>query len=227
MKRLKYLNRKDTLFDYCYLAVKDHFKSKDDLNLWYANLASDEKRNAFLKVAPYYLALVKSGDWHVDIPDSNPVISYFTNTYKYITIISLIESLTTAKHIDFYDYLIRRRTKTKFPINKDELKKNHRLYKEEFGAFRRCVGFFKLLPKKRQLELVAKLEAKSGVPSIENFVKYLYRLRSEFVHQAELIHEMSGSPTFSYDGKNIVVCYLSITDAMEFFEEGLLAWCQS
>ena len=227
MNKLKYLHRKDTLFDYCYLAVEDHFKSRDDLNLWYENLSSDEKRNAFLKVASYYLALVKKGNWHVDIPDSNPVIGYFTNTYKYIAIISLIESLTTAKHVDFYNFLIMKRTKTNFPINDQELKEKYRLYNEEFGAFRRCVGFFNLLPKKRQKELVGKLEVKGGTPSIENFVKYLYRLRSEFVHQAELIHEMSGTPTIEYDGKNFVVCYLSITDVMEFFEEGLLAWCQN
>lgn len=227
MSKLKYLRKKDKLFHYCYLAVKDHFGSEDELNRWFENLTSDEKKNAFLKVAPFYLALVKKGDWHVEIPNSNSVIEYLTNTYKYIAIISLIESLTAIKHVDFYNYLTMRRTKTNFPIDAQELKDKYRLYNEEYGAVRRCIGFFKCLSKDRQKELIGKLEIKNSTPSIENFAKYLYRLRSDFVHNAELVHEMSNMPTFGYDGGKIVVCYLSITDAMSFFEEGLLAWCQS
>lgn len=226
MPTLKYLSRKETLFKYCYLAVQSHFESIDALDDWFSHLPSDEKRDAFLKIAPYYLALVKNGDWNVDIPDSNRVIPYFTNTFKYIALMSLIESLSDTKFIDFYSYLIRRRTKAQFPLEKSELTEMYKTYNNEFGSIRRCIGFFKGLPKVRQDALVGKLDAHGVKPTIDNFVKYLYQIRSEFVHNADLVHEFSETPTFSRFGNRIVVCYLSIQDAMEFFEEGLIAWCE-
>lgn len=226
MRSLKYLKRRDTLFPYCYQALQGRFESIEELDGWYRSLASDEKRNSFLKVASYYLALVKKGDWHVSIPESDPVIEYFTNTFKYISIISLIESLSDAKHRDFYSYLVMRKTGTRFPLEKAALTASYRRYSKEYGSIRRCIGFFKNLSKSRQQALVSKLEAKEVRPTIENFVKYLYQLRSEFVHRAELVHEMSRIPTLSAFGDRMVVCYLSIEDAMEFFEEGLIAWCE-
>lgn len=226
MAKLSYLRRKNVLFNYCYLAVQDHFDSVETLENWFSQLPSDEKRDAFLKVAPYYLALVKMGDWVVNIPDSNPIIGYFTNTFKYIALMSLIESLTDRSFVDFYSYLVRKTTGTVFPLDKSEITEMYRAYNDEFGSIRRCIDFFKGLPQARQNALVKKLDARGENPTIENFVKFLYKIRSEFVHRAELVHEISGGPTVSRFENKLVICSLSMEDAMEFFEEGLIAWCQ-
>jgi hypothetical protein len=226
MSELKYLRRKGTLFKYCYLAFQDHFENEEELTDWYERIESNEKKNAFLRAASYYLALVKNGDRHVNISGSDPVVEYFTNTYKYVAIFSLIESLSNLRHIDFYEYLRKKETGTKFPISTEELEKKYRVYKQDYGAIRRCIGLFKNLSRERQQLLVSKLKVKNTAASIENFAKYLYRLRSKFVHEADLIHEVSKNTWMGFEGKNLVVCSLSITDAMQFFEEDLLAWCQ-
>lgn len=224
---LKFIGRFDTLFPYCYLAVEEHFESIAELKSWFDALESDTKRNVFLKVASYYVALVKKGDWHVDTEEMKGVIEYFTNTFKYIAIMSLIESLTDTKHIDFFQYLIQKQSKTEFPITKDGLEGKYREYKDEHGSIQQCIGFFKALPGARQRDLIGKLEALDIEPTIENFVRYLYQLRSEFVHEAELIHELSNTSTFSNFGNKVLLCNLNIKDAMEFFEEGLIIWCES
>lgn len=225
--KLKFLSKKDILFEYCYLALENHFESEEDFSFWYESIEGEVKKDTFLKVASYYLALVKSGDWHVDIPDSNEVIDYFTNTFKYIALFSLIESLSNYKHIEFYDYLKRKKSKTVFPLSEEDLEMKYRTYKEEYGAIKRCISFFDNLSQNKKRELLSKLHSPDGDPSIEKFAKYLYGLRSEFVHQTKLIHEMAEAPVFSKNKKKIVVCYLSMADAMNFFEEGLLAWCDN
>lgn len=225
MRKLRFLKRKDTLFPYCYLALEEHFETEADFANWYEGLGTDEKKDTFLKVGSYYLALVKNGDWHVNMPDSNEVIEYFTNTFKLIAVFSLIESLSNYRHIEFYDYLKKRDTKTTFPLTADELDSKYHSYKEEYGSIRRCIAFFENLSDEKKTELVAKLESKDGNPSIVKFAQFLYTLRSEFVHRAELIHEISDVPVITVDNKSIVVCYLSMQDTMRFFEEGLLAWC--
>jgi hypothetical protein len=63
MSDLKYLKRKETLFKYCYLAVKEHFESEDHFNKWFEGIGSDQKKNTFLKVASYYLALLLGLNW--------------------------------------------------------------------------------------------------------------------------------------------------------------------
>jgi hypothetical protein len=225
MSELKYIKQKNTLLPYCFLALKGHFESEEEFVSWYEQIPSEGKKNKFLKVASYYLALVKSGDWHVDIPGSQPVVEYFTNTFKYIAIFSLIESLSELHHIDFYQYLGRKETKTEFPLTKQSLDKHYQGYKEEYGAIRRCIEFFENLSPERKRLLVSKLKVNRQQGSIEELAKYLYRIRSRFVHEAEFTHQASGSTWMGYDGNKLIVCSLSITDAMQFFEEGLLVWC--
>lgn len=78
--------------------------------------------------------------------------------------------------------------------------------------------FFQSLSRQRKAVLIQKLEVINKEPSIENLSKYLYELRSKFVHEAELIVNMSGRTTV---GKKSI-CNLSMTDLMQFFEEGLI-----
>jgi hypothetical protein len=222
-KDLRYLRDKNKFLEFSYIALKEQFRSKNEFISFFNSIEGAEQQNLFLKTASFYLFLVKQGDWIVDINRSIPKVGYLTDTYKYIGLFSLIESLQTEKFIDFYSYLIRRKSKVQFPINdKNKLENWYKKYKEEFGSITQAVSFFKGLSKKRQGYLTETLEVGDAKPSIENLSKYLYELRSKFVHEAELILNMSESTTIGSNGKKIVVCKISIKDLMTFFEEGLV-----
>lgn len=176
-----------------------------------------------MKTASFYLFLVKQGDWIVDIAGSDPIVNYLTETYKYIGIFSLIESLQQNNFIEFYTYLLRRRSNVEFPIkDKKALESWYRKYKKEFGSTQKAIGFFNSLNKESQKALIQKLEINNTKPTIEDLSKYLYELRSKFVHEVKLILNMSAGTAIGKTGKKVVVSKLSIEDLMTFFEEGLI-----
>ena len=218
-KDLRYLDAKGKFLDYSFAALKEHFGTEEAFLKFFEAIEGDSQKSLFLRTASFYLLMVKAGDWVVDVPGSDPKVDYLTNTYKYIGIFSLIESLLVEKQIDFYQYLKRKKSKVEFPIkDTDVLATLYRAYKSEYGAVGQCVSFFRSLGPERQRDLVNR----SGV-SLENLAKFLYELRSKFVHEAELIHHMSDGTSISFNGKKVIVCKLSIKDALIFFEEGLIA----
>lgn len=183
MQDLRYLKSKKEFLEFSYLALRDQFSSMEEFVSFFNSIESDEKKNQFLETASFYLFLVKQGNWLVDIPGSDSKIAYLTETYKYIGLFSLIESLHKNNFIDFYSYLERGKSKVEFPIkNKAELESYYRKYKEEFGAIQQSVSFFKTLSIEKQNSLIKKLQVKGTEPKIENLSKYLYELRSKFVH---------------------------------------------
>jgi len=122
IKDYRYLDAKEKFLDFSYLALQDQFSSRGEFISFFETLKNDDQRNLFLKTASFYLFLVKKGDWLVDIPGSNEKVDYLTDTYKYIAIFSLIESLQGNEFIDFYSFLVRRKSNVTFPIkDKKEL----------------------------------------------------------------------------------------------------------
>jgi len=225
LKDQRYLSAKDKFLEYSFKALQAQFKRKNDFLSFFEAIENDEQKNLFLKTTSFYLFLVKKGDWCVHIAGSNQTVDYLTETYKYIAIFSLIESLQRQRFIDFYSFLVRRKTKVNFPINdKKELKQWYRKYKDEFGSINQSVEFFKSLSAKRKADLIENLQVKNGERTIENLSKYLYNLRSKFVHEAELLVNMSGRTTLSSYGKKFVICKLSLAKLMECFEEGLITY---
>jgi hypothetical protein len=228
MKDLRYLELRDTFLKYAYLAVGEHFSSHDDFINYFNGIKTDERKNLFLRTASFYLFLVKCGDWVVNMPGSDKVIDYLTNTHKYVAIFSLIESLSEKKSIDFYTFLIRKKSQIKFPIvDKNKLSEYYSRYKDEFGSIRRCISFFRTLSPEKQRDLISRLEVEGTDPTIERLAKFLYDMRSRVVHEAELALHMSAEMSIGYQGKKTIVCNLSIQDAMRFFEEGLIAYFQT
>ena len=223
MKDLRFLDAKDTFLERAYLALKNHFPSRDAFVTYFNAIKEDEQKNLFLRTASFYLFLVKCGDWVVDVPGSDKVIDYFTNTYKYVAIFSLIESLSEEQFIDFHQFLTSRKSQVEFPIaERATLDEHYEKYKQEFGSIRRCISFFRALSPERQRELLSRFEVKGSEPTIENLAKYLYEMRSKFVHEATLVLHMSDGISIGTQGAKIIVCHLSIKDAMLFFEEGLI-----
>lgn len=224
-KDLRYLEHKDKFLEYAFLAVGQHFDSREDFNNYFDSIANDKQKSLFLRTASFYLFLVKRGDWVVDIPGSDKILDCLTNTYKYVGIFSLIESLSNEKFVDFYQFLVRRKSAIPYPINdKKELDPIYERYKADYGSIKKCIAFFKALSPERQHALISRLEVRGTDPSIESLAKFLYELRSKFVHEAELVHHMVGGTSLSFKGKETIVCKLSIKDALIFFEEGLIAY---
>ncbi len=220
---LRYLRSKDAFLEYSYQALQDHFASKDEFVAFFEAIEAEEQKNLFLKTASFYLFLVKKGDWVVDVPGASKTIDYLTDTYKYIAIFSLIESLQERPIIDFYSYLVSRKTKVSFPImDKAYLEDWYRKYKKDYGSIRQSLQFFSSLPPKRKSDLIKSLEVRDAKPTIENLSKYLYYVRSKFVHEAKLVVNMSGMTTVGKYGNRMVVCKLSLRKLGEFFEEGLI-----
>lgn len=163
---------------------------------------------AYLRTASFYLFLVKNGDWHVDVPGSGRTIDYLTDTYKYIAIFSLIESLQEKEIIDFYSFLVRRKSNISFLIiNKQELHQCDRKYKQEYGSIQQSVQFFRSLTSQNKADPVKNLEVKNMSLTIENFSKYLYHVRSKFIHEAQLVVDMAGRITLSRYGNRVVICW--------------------
>jgi len=230
---LDFPSSKKKFLEFSYTALRDKFPSMVEFISFFDSIEGEEQKNLFLNTATFYLFLVKQGDWIVDIAGSDPIVDYLTETYKYIGIFSLIESLQQQNNfIDFYDYLLRRKTNVKFPIKDTKVLGDwYCKYKKEFGSTQQATGFFNSLSKESQEALIQKLEfvkikptqegpieVEKTKPTIEKLSKYLYELRSKFVHEAKLI-------LFMYPGTVVgkdVVCNLSIEDLINFFEEGLI-----
>lgn len=192
LKDHRYLDTERIFLEYSFQALKDKFGTMDEFVSFFETIENDDQKNLFLKTASFYLFLVKNGDWSVDIPGSSKRVDYLSDTYKFIAIFSLIESLQEKAFIDFYSYLVRRKTKVEFPINdKKELEQLHRDYKREYGSIQQSDKFFKSLSAKRKADIIKNLEVKNAKPTIENLSKYLYNLRSKFVHEAQLVVNMS------------------------------------
>ena len=131
------------------------------------------------------------------------------------------------KFMDFYSFLKRKKSRIEFPITKDKLDEYYSRYKNDFGSIRKCVSFFKALPLERQNALTSSLEIDGKKSTIEDIAKWLYDMRSKFVHEAKFVMHMSEEMSIGYQGNKIIVCTLSINDLMKFFEEGLLIHFQS
>lgn len=206
-------------------ALASQFATPQAFADFYAALGTPEQKTEFLRTCTFYYYLVKQGDWVVNAPESNPVIDYFTNSYKLVGIFALIEALSEESHQDFHEWLTQQNTQSTFPIaDRAALEDLHIKYKQTFGAIRRCVRFFERLPSPRRDQLCAAVRI-NGKPmaSIKKFAEHLYKRRSEFVHEGHLLVQLSGSSTH-VEGKLTVRTEFSMSLLQAVFEEGVLAY---
>ena len=211
---------------YAFRALCNHFESEEQFDEFLAELPDEEARSGLVHIASVYLYLVKEGDWIVDIEESNPVIDYFTNSYKLITIFPLIESLSTEKHRDFFAWLNDRGRRNEFPLEHQRLQELYGAYKDEFGAIRKCRSFFEELPEEQKNELIGAFDLGEGQGrlSIGDVATFLYTLRSRFVHEGEFVLELGEIPHLTYDGRSTTVVELSMDDLKRVFELGVLTF---
>ena len=218
----QYLANVDGYVAHAYAALSSHFSSEDAVRQYLGKLRSDSDRNEFLRVSSFYRGLVKDGDWVSRFGSADPtVIDYLTETYKAVALFSLIESVSGEKHQDFFEWLMQEK---RWPVDgPDQLKELHTEYKATFGSIRRCIWFFQQMSTSRQAALckAVRVEQKP-MDSIEAVAKFLYDLRSKFVHEARLVLELSDGVMISKVNKKISACEVALTDLTSAFEEGVI-----
>ena len=209
-----------------FMALASRFPDRLSFDEFYESLDTPERKNEFHRVTNFYLFLVKCGDWQISVKGYDPTIYYFTNSFKLVALFSLIESLTDLKHQDFYQWLSSSDKLTIFPISaKSDLKHLYGEYKKTFGSIRRCVNFFKRLPDKHKEALCNSIQIDGvSIDPIEKLAQFLYKLRSEFVHEAELVLYVNDSTSYHYKKKGINRSSLSLDILLEAFEEGVLLY---
>ncbi len=223
--KLKYLD--DPIFKQdAYEALADQFASRAEFDSFYATIAKDEDKDRSLRIASNYLFLCKRGDWVVNVPHrSNPIISYFTNSFKLTVLCALIESVydDNPKWKNLVEYLLRPENKGSFPIpGSARLKKLSDSYNKNYGATKRLRKFLSSLPDNPRHALLAKFTI-NGKPATESgLASLLYQARSSFVHNAELVLVLDAK-IFDLVGEKRVYSEAGIHDLMNAFEIGLVA----
>ena len=169
---------------------------------------------------------MKQGDWQVTVDGCNPVIDYFTNSFKLVALFSLIESLSDKQHQDFYSWLCNESPDSVFPISdKSALSNLNDRYKASYGSIRRCIAFFEALPSSRQTALCDAIKISGQpLPSIKKVAEFLYELRSKFAHEARFVLDFGDNTVLRIKENKVVQTQLSIETMLEAFEEGVLAY---
>lgn len=205
---------------------ESRFPNRKSFDEFYESLNTPKRKDEFLRVTNFYLFLVKDGDWKISVEGYDPIIDYFTNSFKLVALFSLIESLTELKYQDFYQWLSSQDQSMILPISdKSDLRRLYEEYKKSFGSTRRCVNFFERLPDQQKERLCHSIQI-DGKPitTIKKLAQFLYSLRSEFVHAAQLVLHVSGSTTYHLEEKGLTRSSLSLSILLDAFEEGVLSY---
>lgn len=223
-KKLKYLDDKIFKQD-TFQALASQFKNENEFEIFYESLKDDKTKDEFLRIGTTYLFFVKCGDWHVKVERSNPVIEYFTNSFKLVSLLAVAESIEGKKHIDFFSWLNKKKHKHMFPIeNRDELEKHYRIYKQEYGSIYSVKDFFNNLSEKTKDNLCKRVTVNGvAVENIEELIKLVYSVRSGFAHSVDYNLELSDG--FHFGGtkkKRIVWRQFKIEYLQEALEEGII-----
>ena len=218
----RYLRNEDAYKVDAYAVLKTHFEGRREFNRYYVTIPK-LKLNDFLRVCASYRYLAKHGDWKIKVRGYNSVIDYLTNSYKLVSIFSLIESLSELGHLDFYQWITAKSRKQTFPVQtRKELDALYREYKADYGATRRCIAFFSNIPLDEQRRLCGSISVdKKPTTEIKKLAEFLYNLRSAFVHKAEFAHELSG-PIFVITKAGHVESKLTVAGIFRAFELGVI-----
>lgn len=224
MTDLKYFKEEDRFLESAWEVYRDYFVSRSNFLYQYNTIPSAERKNLFLMILSGYKLLVRDGQYRLVEEWQHLYLDYLDNTYKFISIMSLIEALFADEpHVDFYQWLtMKKRRKQIFPITDPEiLDELYREYKIKFGA-RKAIRFFSQLDESAQSYLAARIKIDNDHKPAEVVARKLYIMRSEFVHQARLVLEFNDGVMFSRREGNVMYSMLSIKDLLLLFEHGIL-----
>jgi hypothetical protein len=223
-KRFKFLGDPEYIKD-AYEALSTQFNDMREFEEFYVNLKNDQVKDDFLRVGSAFLFYAKKGDWHVNVERSNPVIDYFTNSFKLVSTLSIVEGLSNKKHIDFFQWLNKRENRHLFPLeDKKTLDQPYREYKKDYGAIHNVKDFFNNLSEETKSRLCKLVTINDVViENIEELVKLIYQARSNFAHSTK--HTLELSSGFHFAGtknKKIVWKRFKFEYLLNAVEEGIV-----
>jgi hypothetical protein len=233
MRDMRFLENEEKFLDFSWSAFQEYFKDKANFIEKYNRIESPEKKNWFLRLSSYYLFFVVDGNYSSPKYDVEE-LSFVDQTYKFIAIIALIESIYDKNdYIDFYQWIMRNRKNEVFPINDEkDANKLYVAYKGEHGNTLNIVRFFQSLDESIKLFIQRSLvvlddagktgELEEKEESIEALAKLLYQIRSDYIHRAELILEFDPAMVLSVRSKRPISCSIELKHLCIFFESGLL-----
>jgi hypothetical protein len=223
MQDMRYFREEGRYLDEAWDVFRNYFATQRSFLHQYKTIPTDERKNLFLMILSRYKLLVRDGEYRIIGDNQELYVAYLDQTYKFISIMSLIEALfAEVAHVDFYQWLMmKKRKQTIFPVEDAQaLEDLYREYKLEHGA-RRFVLFFSRLDEGAQKFLLARIRIGDTHKPAEVVAQKLYIMRSEFVHQARPVLELNGS-MFSKRHGDVMYSMLSLGDLQLLFEHGLL-----
>ncbi len=221
----RYIRNETAFLEYSRESLGHRFVSDSDFDHFYTLFPDNESKNEFLRVASFYLFLVKNGNWVNTVGTEDSVTDYLTNSYKLVGIFSLIESLSEQEHQDFFRWLCSYSKKNNsFPIeSRSVLDALFTMYNTDHGATNFCVAFFERLPEDQQAMLRRKIQVRGkSVSTVKRAVQVLYGLRSRFVHEGNLLVQLSDRPMASIIKKKGHLFNLDISEIVALFEHALV-----
>ncbi len=223
MQDMRYIQDEARYLDQAWDVYREYFASHRSFLSHYLEIPTNQQKNLFLMILSRYKLLVRDGQYRLG-QQQQFYIGYLDQTYKFISIMSLIEALfSDEEHLDFYQWLTQKKRKKKiFPMPDEKaLDDLYREYKLEHGA-RRVVRFFSELDECAQEYLATRIRIDNDHKPAEVVAQKLYIIRSEFVHQARPILEFSEDLMFSKRHGAVMYSMLSLKDLQLLFEHGLL-----
>jgi len=224
MPDMRYFNDEGRFLEDAWGVYRDYFSIRSNFISQYNKIPSDARKNLFLMIVSEYKFLVRDGEYRLIEDHQQFYLDYLDQTYKFISIMSLIEALfADEEYVDFYQWLtMKKRKKIIFPIaDPPALDTLYREYKTKFGA-KRAVKFFSELDEGAQNFLAARIKIDDHHKPAEGVAHKLYIIRSEFVHQARMILEFNEGLMFSKREGNVMYSMLSLKDLQLLFEHGIL-----
>src|SRR6266480_5233411 len=217
MKELKYWEQRNTFSPFAFEPFQEYFGGRSEFDAFVGSIAADEEKSRFLKVASFYKFLVKDGRFTVP---GHQDANYFDETYRFVALVALIESVESS--VSFKDFYVWLRKLGAFPIQDQQaLDAFHEQYKSEFGVMHKMVSFFLQLDGSSKQEIESWIKVQGLPLAIDKLAKTLYDIRSQFVHEARLIVDLSGVRTFSarHKGREITI---TLEQLERVFERGVL-----
>jgi hypothetical protein len=217
MKELKYWEQRDVFAPFAFEPFQEYFDSRSEFDAFVRSITADEEKSRFLKVASFYKFLVKDGRFTVPGYEET---KYFDETYRFVALVALIESVESS--VSFKDFYAWLRKLGAFPIQDQQaLDAFYEQYKGQFGVMHKMVSFFLRLDDLSKQEIESWIKVKGQSLAIEKLARTLYDIRSQFVHEARLIVDLSGVRTFSarHKGREITI---TLEQVERIFEKGVL-----
>lgn len=224
MPDMRYFKEEGRFLEHSWDVYRDYFFTRGSFLTQYGKIPTNEQKNLFLMIIYSYKYLIRDGQYHLRDGGQYIYLTQVDNTYKFISLMSLIEALFANEEVlDFYQWLVMKKRRNQvFPITDPKsLEVLYREYKDEFGA-RKALRFFSELDESAQSYLAARIKIDNGCTSAEVVARKLYVMRSEFVHQARLVLEFNDGLMFSRRAGDIVYSVLSFQDLQLLFEHGIL-----